>query len=85
MYIIIVGAGEVGSYLGRILVEEGHSVALIERDERLARELDGELDALVVHGSGIEPTPVNATIARNASDFLMTLLLKLTVPPVAAP
>ncbi|HSK01296.1 MAG TPA: Trk system potassium transporter TrkA [Kofleriaceae bacterium] len=53
MYIIIVGAGEVGSYLGRILVEEGHSVALIESDERLARELDAELDALVVHGSGV--------------------------------
>lgn len=53
MYIIIVGAGEVGSYLGRILVEEGHNVALIESDEELARDLDSELDALVVHGSGI--------------------------------
>jgi trk system potassium uptake protein TrkA len=43
MYIIIVGAGEVGSYLGKILVEEGHSVALVETDERLARALDAEL------------------------------------------
>ncbi len=53
MYIIIVGAGEVGSYLGRILVEEGHNVALIESDEELAHDLDTELDALVVQGSGI--------------------------------
>ena len=53
MYIIIVGAGEVGSYLGQILVEEGHSVAVIESDEGLARALDAELDALVIQGSGV--------------------------------
>jgi len=52
VYIIIVGAGEVGSYLGRILVEQDHEVAIIEIDERLAREIDARLDALVVHGSG---------------------------------
>ena len=53
MYIIIVGAGEVGSYLARILVEEGHSVAVIELDEKLAHRIDAELDALVVQGTGV--------------------------------
>ncbi len=53
MYIIIVGAGEIGSYLARILVEEHHDVAIIESDEKLARELDGSIDALVIHGTGI--------------------------------
>ena len=53
MYIIIVGAGEVGSYLARILIEEHHDVAIIDSDERLVRALEGHLDALVVHGTGI--------------------------------
>ena len=53
MYIIIVGAGEVGSYLARILVEENHNVAVIEQSQALARDLDGALDCLVVQGSGV--------------------------------
>ncbi len=53
MYIIIVGAGEVGGYLARILAEEQHDVAIIEIDEKLCRSLETSLDALVVHGSGV--------------------------------
>lgn len=53
MYVVIVGAGEVGSYLAEILVEEGHDVAVVEADESAARELDSEMDCLVVHGSGV--------------------------------
>lgn len=72
MYIIIVGAGEVGGYLGKILVEEGHSVALIENDERLARALDSELDALVVHGSGVSHANLErAGVAR--ADLLLAV------------
>ncbi len=53
MYIIIVGAGEVGGYLARILTEEQHDVAIVESDEEICRGLDSQLDALVVHGSGV--------------------------------
>lgn len=53
MYVILIGAGEVGSYLAGILVEGGHDVAVIELDESLARQLDERLDALVVTGSGL--------------------------------
>ena len=55
MYIVIVGGGEVGSYVARVLVEEGHDVAIIETDEELARRLDGSMNALVVRGSGVDP------------------------------
>ena len=50
MYVLIVGAGEVGSYLARILVEEKHDVAIIEQSESIARGLEVELDALVIQG-----------------------------------
>lgn len=53
MNIIIVGAGEVGLYLARIFVVEKHDVTVVEQDEKLARELDSQIDALVIHGSGV--------------------------------
>lgn len=53
MHIIIIGAGEVGGYLARILVEEGHEIAIVELDDARARELDASLDALVIAGSGV--------------------------------
>jgi trk system potassium uptake protein len=54
MYIIIVGAGEVGTYLARILIAEQHSVAIVERDEAIVREIESSLDALIVLGSGVD-------------------------------
>lgn len=72
MHVVIVGAGEVGSYVARILVEEGHDVAVIEIDEVLARKLDASLDALVVHGSGISPSVLQqAGIGR--ADLLLAV------------
>jgi trk system potassium uptake protein TrkA len=53
LYIIIIGAGEVGSYLAQILVEEQHDVAVIEANDKIARALESTLDALIVHGSAV--------------------------------
>ncbi len=72
MYIIVVGAGEVGSYLAQILVEEGHNVSVIESDERLARALDGELDALVIQGSGVSHANLERAGVRDA-DLLLAV------------
>lgn len=66
MYILIVGAGEVGSYLAQILVEEHHDVALVELDEHLAQRVDAELDALVVHGSGVSHQVLRRAGVRKA-------------------
>jgi trk system potassium uptake protein TrkA len=72
MYIVIVGAGEVGSYLARILVEEGHDVAVVEIDERLARRLDASLNALVVNGSGVSPSVLQRAGVERA-DLLLAV------------
>jgi trk system potassium uptake protein len=72
MYIIVVGAGEVGSYLAHILIEEHHDVAIIEADERTARTLDAELDALVVHGVGISHKNLERAGVRRA-DLLLAV------------
>lgn len=72
MYVVIVGAGEVGSYVARILVEEGHEVAVIDSNEALARRLDASLNALVVNGSGLN-TNVLKSAGIERADLLMAV------------
>lgn len=52
---IVVGAGEVGSYVAERLSQEGHDVAVIERDPARLRSVDEEIDVLAVLGSGTHP------------------------------
>jgi trk system potassium uptake protein len=53
MYVLIVGAGQVGQMIASNLVNS-HEVAIVERDPTLAEDLIYSLDALVVTGDGIE-------------------------------
>lgn len=55
MHIIVIGAGEVGSYVAQRLSQEGHDIALIEHNPARVGELEGGLDALVLRGSGTDP------------------------------
>jgi trk system potassium uptake protein TrkA len=52
---VIIGAGEVGLNTARLLSDEGHSVVLIEKDEKLVEMATEELDALVIAGNGANP------------------------------
>lgn len=55
MRIILVGAGEVGYNLAQSLVEDGHDVVVVERDEERASKVENELDVMVVRGNGARP------------------------------
>jgi trk system potassium uptake protein len=52
---VIIGAGEVGLNTARLLSDEGHSVVLVEKDEKLVEMATEELDALVIAGNGANP------------------------------
>jgi trk system potassium uptake protein TrkA len=52
---VVIGAGEVGLNTARLLSHEGHSVVLVEKDERLVEKATEELDALVIAGNGANP------------------------------
>lgn len=56
MYVVINGGGKVASYLARQLLENDHSVAVIEKREEIARKLVSELpgDPLIIHGDGCD-------------------------------
>ncbi len=52
MNIIIVGAGEIGRHLAMSLSLEAHSIVVLEKDPQIASELDQQIDAKVLTGSG---------------------------------
>lgn len=56
MKILIVGAGEVGYNIAARLVDEGHDVVLIERDETLLARATESLDIQGLRGHGARPT-----------------------------
>lgn len=65
MHVIVVGAGEVGSYVAELLTRHGHDVAVIETDAARLREVEDRLDVLVIHGSGTHPRVLErAGVAR---------------------
>ncbi len=56
MRIVVVGAGEVGSYVADRLSREGHDIVVVDLDRERLAELNSELDVLTVLGSGTSPT-----------------------------
>ena len=56
MHVIVVGAGEVGSYVAARLSRERHNVAVVDIDANRLRQVGSELDVLTVEGSGTHPS-----------------------------
>ncbi len=54
MFVIIVGAGNVGYYLCKSLLEQGDEVLVIEKDPRKCAIIGDELGAPVINGDGCE-------------------------------
>lgn len=55
MRIIVVGAGEVGSYVAELLSKEGNNVAIIELDPGRLGEVERQLDVHTIVGNGTHP------------------------------
>lgn len=60
VHVIVVGAGEVGSYVAERLSRENHDVAVVDRDRAALRDVEEHLDVLTVHGSGTNPEILRA-------------------------
>ncbi|MDD4221126.1 MAG: TrkA family potassium uptake protein [Candidatus ainarchaeum sp.] len=54
MYIIVIGAGNIGYYVTQILVSENHDVIVIEKDLEKSTKVSNELDVLSIHGDATE-------------------------------
>lgn len=55
MYVIVVGAGEVGTFVAERLSNEGHDVAMVEKYPGPLRAVSERLDVLTMLGSGTNP------------------------------
>lgn len=59
MYVVVVGGGDVGHYLGKQLLEAGHEVLVIEKDVRKCEQLEEELGDICLHGDASEIAILN--------------------------
>lgn len=54
MHVIVVGCGRVGSELAANLDNDGHSVAVVDKDKRAFRRLPDDWGGTTVHGLGFD-------------------------------
>lgn len=72
MNILIVGLGEVGSYLAKVLSTEGHSITVVDPDRDRIRRVADLLDVRAVHGDGSRPDVLDRAEAHSA-DLLLAV------------
>lgn len=72
MNILIVGLGEVGSYLAKILSGEGHAVTVIDSDSRKLSRISEALDVNAVRGDGSQPDILDRADASSV-DLLLAV------------
>lgn len=65
-YAIIIGAGKIGYYLARSLINRDFEVLLMEKDASYVRQLQADLGDVVMHGDGCDPLTLKKAGARRA-------------------
>ncbi|MDD5019689.1 MAG: NAD-binding protein [Candidatus Omnitrophica bacterium] len=55
MYIIVAGAGKVGHFLAQRLLEDKHTVVVIEKNRDVCQKLSQTLNLVIVNGDACEP------------------------------
>lgn len=66
MYIIVGGGGDVGYYLTRYLLQQGHEILLLEKENRRFQTLSEELGQSVLKGDACEARTMEEAGARRA-------------------
>ncbi len=69
-YVIIVGGGKVGYYLGRTLLAKGHEVTVIEADKEIFALVSNQLDCPVINGDGSTTAVLERAGANRCNVFV---------------
>ncbi|MFO8101682.1 MAG: TrkA family potassium uptake protein [Dehalococcoidia bacterium] len=72
MYIIVAGGGEVGYYLARILLKDGHEILVIESDAKKCDLISEDMGDVVVRGDSCEARTLEEVGAGRA-DMLIAV------------
>jgi trk system potassium uptake protein TrkA len=70
MYIIIVGGGQVGYYLAKALLDEGHELLVLEKDAARTDFICNNLGSVCVRGDGCEMATLAEAGAGRAEMFV---------------
>ncbi|MGD9115710.1 MAG: TrkA family potassium uptake protein [Dehalococcoidia bacterium] len=70
MYIIVVGGGQVGYYLAKALLDEGHEILVLEKDAARTNFICNDLGSVCVRGDGCEVTTLEEAGAARADMFV---------------
>ena len=70
MNIVIVGMGEVGRYISRVLVEEQHNVIIIDSSTEAIQQAEETLDVMVLEGHGASQRTLELAEAAQADLFI---------------
>ena len=54
MYVIVIGAGDLGYYLTQLLLDEGHDVVVIDKDPKACERISNELNVVATQGDATE-------------------------------
>jgi trk system potassium uptake protein len=68
MKVIIIGGGQVGSYIASLLIAGGHEIKVIENRELIFKKLENELPhEVLIFGSGTNPQTLEAAGIASAN------------------
>jgi trk/ktr system potassium uptake protein len=70
MYIVIVGAGNVGYHLAKAVLSKGHEVLLIDRDATTLERIEDELGSVGLKGDGCEANTLEEAGTARADLFV---------------
>ena len=70
MYIVVVGAGEVGYELAKALIRDDHEVFIVEKSQEKCNVIKEELGSLVIAGSGSDEAVLKEAGTSRADVFM---------------
>jgi trk system potassium uptake protein TrkA len=70
MYIVIIGAGNVGYHLAKAVLRKGHEVLLIDRDATTLERIEDELGSIGLKGDGCEANTLEEAGTARADLFV---------------
>ena len=73
MHIVVVGCGKVGSRFARLVINEGHDVAVVDSDPKNLKRLEPNFEGIVVRG-----VPIDQDILREAGTDIADALVAVT-------
>lgn len=72
MYIVVAGAGLLGSHIAQTMAEEGHDVVVIEQSEVQKETISRQLDVKTIQGGAVSPSVLEEAEVRRADIVIAT-------------